>query len=88
MAAEQHWTKALATRQREAPRVGQVLLLYMDEALNDATLFGSVRRQAFAILPKEALWSSFANSPGSRWPARMASTIASPVIPVMSSITW
>ncbi len=53
--AEQHFTKALATRQREAPRVGQVLLLYVDEALNDATPFGSVRRQAFAILPKETL---------------------------------
>ncbi len=46
---------SLATRQREAPRVGQVLLLYVDEALNDATPFGSVRRQAFAILPKETL---------------------------------
>jgi hypothetical protein len=56
-AAEQHFTKALATGQREAPRVGQVLLLYVDEALNDVTPFGSVRRQTFAILPKEALWT-------------------------------
>ena len=50
--AEQHFTKALKTRQREAPRVGQVLLLYVDEALKDATPFGSVRHQAFAILPE------------------------------------
>ena len=54
-AAEQHFTKALATRQRETPRVGQVLLLYVDEALNDDMAFGSVRHQAFAILPKETL---------------------------------
>jgi hypothetical protein len=56
-AAEQHFTKALAAGHREAPRVGQVLLLYVDEALNDATPFGSVRSQAFTILPKET-WSS------------------------------
>jgi hypothetical protein len=36
-----------------APRVGQVL--YVDEALNDATPFGTVRHQAFAIIPKETL---------------------------------
>jgi hypothetical protein len=51
-AAEQRFTKALVTGQREAPRVGQVLLLYVNEDLNDVTPFGSVRRQAFAILPK------------------------------------
>ena len=55
--AEQHFTQALAARQREGPRVGQVLLLYVDEDLNDVTPFGSVRRQAFTILPKEALWT-------------------------------
>ena len=54
-AAEQHFTKALAAGQRETPRVGQVLLLYVNEELNDVTPFGSVRRQAFAILPKETL---------------------------------
>jgi hypothetical protein len=53
--AEQHFTGALATRQRETPRVGQLLLLYVDDELNDATLFGSVRRRAFSIIPKGAL---------------------------------
>ena len=53
--AEQHFAKALVIRQRESPRVGPLLVLYVDEALNDATPFGSVRRQAFAILPKETL---------------------------------
>jgi hypothetical protein len=53
--AEQHFTKALTAGHREAPRVGQVLLLYVDETLNDVTPFGSVRSQAFTILPKETL---------------------------------
>ena len=43
------------TRQRETPRVGQLLLLYVDDALEDATPFGSVRRQAFSIIPKDTL---------------------------------
>jgi len=50
--AEQHFTKALTAGHREAPRVGQVLLLYVDETLNDVTPFGSVRSQAFTILSK------------------------------------
>src|SRR3954465_13814567 len=44
-----------ASRQREAPQVGRVLLLYVDEAVDDATPFGVVRKQAFTILPREAL---------------------------------
>ncbi len=36
-------------------RISPLLLLYVDEELNDVTPFGSVRRQAFAILPKETL---------------------------------
>jgi hypothetical protein len=44
-ASEQHFNKALVARQRETPRVGQLLLLYVDDALEDATSFGSVRRQ-------------------------------------------
>src|SRR3954465_11150428 len=44
-----------ASRQQEAPQVGRVLLLYVDETVDDATPFGAVRHQAFAILPKEAL---------------------------------
>ena len=35
--------------------MGRVLLLYADEAVEDATPFGTVRSQAFAILPREAL---------------------------------
>jgi hypothetical protein len=47
--AEQYFTKALATRQRESPRVGQLLLLYVDEALTmpcpDARRSPSSRRR-------------------------------------------
>ena len=52
------FTQAQAKRQQEAPSVGRVLLLYVDEAVDDATPFGSVRKQAFAILPRELLLSA------------------------------
>ena len=53
--AEQQFTKTQRSGQREFPRVGKVLLLYVDETLQDATPFGWVRRQAFTIIPKETL---------------------------------
>jgi TnpA family transposase len=52
------FVQAQAKRQQEAPRVGRVLRLYVDEAVDDATPFGVVRAQAFAILPREALLSA------------------------------
>jgi TnpA family transposase len=54
-ASEAAYAKALEKRQREAPRVGRVLLLYVDEAVDDATPFGEVRKRAFTILPKDDL---------------------------------
>ena len=54
-ASEAAFVQAQAKRQQEAPRVGRVLLLYVDEAVEDVTPFGTVRSQAFAILPREAL---------------------------------
>jgi TnpA family transposase len=54
-ASEAAYVQAQAKRQQEAPRVGRVLLLYVDEAVDDATPFGTVRDQAFSILPREAL---------------------------------
>jgi TnpA family transposase len=54
-ASEAAYVLAQAKRQQEAPRVGRVLLLYVDEAVEDVTPFGAVRSQAFAILPREAL---------------------------------
>ena len=54
-AAEEAYAKAQEKRQREAPRVGRVLLLYVDEAVDDATPFGDVRKRAFTIMPKDDL---------------------------------
>jgi TnpA family transposase len=53
--SEAAFAQAQAGRQQEAPRVGRVLLLYVDETVDDATPFGAVRHRAFAILPREAL---------------------------------
>ena len=53
--SEAAYLQAQAKRQQEAPRVGRVLLLYADEAVEDVTPFGTVLSQAFAILPREAL---------------------------------
>lgn len=57
-AAGEAYAKALEKRQREAPRVGRVLLLYVDEAVDDRTPFGDVRKHAFIILPKDDLLSA------------------------------
>ena len=54
-ASEEAYAKALEKRQREAPRVGRVLLLYVDETVDDTTPFGEVRKRAFTIMPKDDL---------------------------------
>ena len=64
------FTQAQAKRQQEAPSVGRVLLLYVDEAVDDATPFGSVRKQAFATCHESrcsALASGCAMSPSASW---------------------
>ena len=53
--SEKQFSQSQAKKQQEAPRVGRLLSLYVDDDLKDATLFGMVREQAFAIMPKEAL---------------------------------
>ena len=45
-------------RQQATPRVGELLLLYVDDSLTDATPFGTVRGQAFRIMPQEKLRST------------------------------
>ena len=45
-------------RQQTTPRVGELLLLYGDDSLTDVTPFGTVRRQAFCIMPEEKLRST------------------------------
>jgi hypothetical protein len=54
-ASEEAYAKALEKRQREAPRVGRVLLLYVDETVDDTMPFGEVRKRAFTIMPKDDL---------------------------------
>jgi TnpA family transposase len=60
-------TKAVATkqaaqihneRQQATPRVGELLLLYVDDSLTDVTPFGTVRDKAFRIMPEEKLRST------------------------------
>ena len=42
-------------RQQDTPRVGELLLLYVDNTLEDVTPFGTVRNRAYQIMPKETL---------------------------------
>ena len=56
--ANQQAAQAQTERQQAVPRVGRLLLLYVDDTLEDTTPFGTVRRQAFSIMPKEALLST------------------------------
>jgi hypothetical protein len=45
-------------RQQATPRVGELLLLYVDDTLADVTPFGTVRQHAFRIIPEEKLRST------------------------------
>lgn len=45
-------------RQQATPRVGELLLLYVDDSLTDVTPFGTVRGKAFRIMPEEKLRST------------------------------
>lgn len=42
-------------RQKESPRLGRLLLLYVDSTVADTTPFGTVRKRAFKIMPREQL---------------------------------
>ncbi len=45
-------------RQQATPRVGELLLLYVDDTLADVAPFGTVRQRAFRIIPEERLRST------------------------------
>ncbi len=45
-------------RQQATPRLGELILLYVDDTLTDATPFGQVRNRAFRIMPEEKLCST------------------------------
>jgi len=53
--SERQFSQLQASKQQEAPRVGRLILLYVDDAIDDTTLFGTVRRRAFNIMPKDSL---------------------------------
>lgn len=53
--SNKHFLTEQIRRQQETPRVGRLLLLYVDDTVADATPFGDVRQRAFKIMPKDAL---------------------------------
>ena len=53
--SERQFSQSQSNKQLEAPRVGRLILLYVDDAIDDATLFGTVRCQAFDIMTKDSL---------------------------------
>ena len=53
--AEQAFVEQQLKRQKESPRLGRLLLLYVDDAYADTTPFGTVRRRAFKIMPRAKL---------------------------------
>ena len=53
--AKQSFVTQQLQRQQETPRVGRLLLLYVDDTVVDTTPFGNVRKQAYKILPKDSL---------------------------------
>ena len=57
-AAIQQAAKLHVERQQATPRVGELLLLYVDDALPDVTPFGDVRHKAFRIMPADTLRST------------------------------
>jgi len=56
--ANQQAVKIHNERQQATPRVGELLLLYVDDSLTDVTPFGTVRGKAFSIMPEEKLRST------------------------------
>ena len=42
-------------RQQGTPQVGRLLLIYVDDMVDDATPFGTVRQRAYKIMPKDTL---------------------------------
>lgn len=55
--AIQQAAMAKTEQQKAGPQLGQVVLLYVDDTLSDATPFGVVRDKAFKIMSKDALLS-------------------------------
>ncbi|CAJ0715101.1 Tn3 family transposase ISPsy42 [Ralstonia edaphis] len=53
--AQQAFIEQQLKQRRESPRLGRLLLLYVDGSVADSTPFGTVRRRAFKIMPRTEL---------------------------------
>jgi TnpA family transposase len=53
--AKKHFDTDQLRKQKDTPRVGRILSLYVDESVVDTTPFGEVRQRAYKIIPRETL---------------------------------
>ena len=53
--AQKFFVAEQVRRHQETPQVGRLLLLYVDDAVADATPFGNVRKRAYKIMPRDTL---------------------------------
>ena len=53
--ADKHYLSGQDKYQQESHEIGRLLLLYVDDGLIDSTSFGTIREQAFTIMPKDIL---------------------------------
>lgn len=53
--AKQSFAAEQTHRQQNAPQVGRLLSLYIDDSVPDPTPFGQVRQRAYKIMPRDAL---------------------------------
>jgi TnpA family transposase len=53
--AGQAFVEQQLKRQKESPRLGRLLLLYVDDTVPDTTPFAAVRQRAFKIMPRDEL---------------------------------
>ena len=53
--AQQAFIEQQLKRQKESPRLGRLLLLYVDDTVPDTTPFATVRQRAFQIMPRDEL---------------------------------
>jgi TnpA family transposase len=53
--AQKSFSSEQIKRQQNAPQVGRLLLLYVDNTVTDDTPFGNIRQRAYKIMPRETL---------------------------------
>jgi TnpA family transposase len=69
--ARQAFFQQQLKRQNESPRLGRLLLLYVDDDVPDTTPFGTVRQRAYKIMPRDELKGA-----GERLSAKASSQLA------------